>query len=221
MSPLRHSWVAVVASLALGSALGVTLSGCSSSGSSEPTASHTTRHRSDPPTTEPTETTSSPTVGTSPPAIPLTFSPKSGGKHLDECQRLEPGDDPAEFVYYPVVIKPGADVVLDQVTTVHTDGVVEAGSWVAPVAATPETGTFKGWPPKFVAQDPNLQWSKRVPAAGASLTAGASYNVFLRLQVDPTPGDSTVSGLEVTFHDASGSQVMQPWRAKTTFSMSC
>ena len=26
---------------------------------------------------------------------------------------------------------------------------------------------------------------------------------------------------EFTFHDASGSQVTQPWKATTTFSMSC
>ena len=93
-------------------------------------------------------------------------------------------------------------------TTAHTDGVSEAGSWVAPASATPETGTFKGWPPKFVAQDPNLQWSKRVPAAGATLTGGTTYNVFLRLQVDPTPGDSTVDGVVVGYHDASGSHTV-------------
>ncbi len=219
MSPLRHSWVAVVASLALGAAL----SGCSSSASSEPRASHGTGHHRDHESSEPTEATSSPTESssTSVGAGPLSFSPKSGGKHLDECQRLQPGDDPAEFVYYPVVVAPSTDVDLDNVATVHTDGVVEAGSWVAPVSPTPETGTFKGWPPKFVAHDPNLQWGKRVPATGARLSAGASYNVFLRLQVDPTPGDSAVSGVVFTFHDAAGSQTTQTWKAKTTFSMSC
>jgi hypothetical protein len=217
MSPIRHGWTVAVAALALGTLL----SGCSSADSKEPTASHSTRDHSQAPSTEPTEETSSPTASTSQPPPSLAFSPKSGGKHLDECQRLEPGDDPAEFVYYPVVISPSTDVDLDTLTTVHTDGVVEAGSWVAPVSATPETGTFKGWPPKFVAQDPNLQWSKRVPAAGAALTAGASYNVFLRLQVDPTPGDSEVSGVVVTFHDASGSQTTQTWKATTTFSMDC
>jgi hypothetical protein len=218
MSPLRHTWAAVATSLALA----LTLAGCSSSDSSEPSpAPSSSESSSPPPSSEPTGETSSPTTGTSPPPSSVRFSPKSGGKHLDECQRLEPGDDPAEFLYYPVTVTPSTDVDLDSLTTVRTDGVVEAGAWVAPVSATPETGTFKGWPPKFVAQDPNLQWSKRVSAAGAALTGGATYNVFLRLQVDPTPGDSEVTGVVVTFHNASGSQTTQTWKATTTFSMSC
>jgi hypothetical protein len=217
MSPIRHAWPVAAAALALGALL----SGCSSSDSSEPRATHGTGHHQKPESSEPTVETSSPTTGTSIPPSALTFSPKSGGKHLDDCQRLVPGDDPAEFVYYPVVVTPSTDVDLDALTTVHTDGIVEAAAWVAPVSATPETGTFKGWPPKFVAQDPNLQWSKRVTAAGATLDAGASYNVFLRLQVDPTPGDSEVSGVVLTFHNASGSQTTQTWKATTTFSMSC
>ena len=50
----------------------------------------------------------------------------------------------------------------------------------------------------IVAQDSNLQWSKRVPATGRDARpGGTSYNVFLRLQVDPTPGDSTVNGARV------------------------
>jgi hypothetical protein len=216
MSPNRHGWTVAAAALALGALL----AGCSSSTSQEPTSSHRTHDRG-PRTSEPTETTSSPTVHSTPPAANLAFSPRSGGKHLDECQKLQPGDDPAEFVYYPVIVRASQDVGLDTLTTVHTDGVVEAGSWVAPASATPETGTFKGWPPKFVAQDPNLQWSKRIPAAGASLTAGTAYNVFLRLQVDPTPGDSEVNGVMVTYHDASGAQVTATWKATTTFSMSC
>jgi hypothetical protein len=200
----------------------VLLSGCSGSDSQEPTGGHRTRHHQPSESSEPTEATSSPTAHSTPPAASLLrFSPKSGGKHLDDCQRLVPGDDPAEFLYYPVLITPADAVELDGLTTDHTDGVTEAGSWVAPASSTPETGTFKGWPPKFVAQDPNLLWSKRVPAAGASLAAGTTYNVFLRLQVDPTPGDSAVNGLEVSFHDASGTQGTATWKATTTFSMDC
>jgi hypothetical protein len=215
MSPIRNSWTAIAACLALGALLG----GCAGSDSQEPTASHHSRHHSRN-TDGPTEATSSPTDPSTPPATPLRFSPKSGGKHLDDCQRLVPGDDPAEFVYYPVLVTAASDADLDSLTTAHTDGVTEAGSWVAPASATPETGTFKGWPPKFVAQDPNLQWSKRVPAAGATLTGGTTYNVFLRLQVDPTPGDSTVDGVVVGYHDASGSHTAT-WKATTTFSMDC
>ena len=59
-----------------------------------------------------------------------------------------------------------------------------------------------------------------MPAAGATLTGGTTYNVFLRLQVDPTPGDSTVDGVVVGYHDASGSHTVT-WKATTTFSMDC
>jgi hypothetical protein len=151
----------------------------------------------------------------------LTFSPKSGGKHLDDCQKLVPGDDPAEFLYYPVLIKVPTSVTLDTVATDHTQGVVDAAAWVAPAGPTPETGTFKGWPPpKIVTGDTNLQWSERVPAKGATLDPGTTYNVFLRLQVDPTPGDSAVKGLVFGYHDASGAG-SGSWKARTTFSMSC
>jgi hypothetical protein len=226
MSPLRHRWTAVAAASL---ALGALLSSCSGSDSPEPTAAHRTKQAQPSESGEPTEPTSGPTTRSTPPPASLAFSPKSGGKHLDDCQRLVPGDDPAEFLYYPVVVTPSSDADLDTVTTVHTDGVVEAGSWVAPVTATPETGTFKGWPPKFVANDPNLQWSRRVAAAGSTLAAGTTYNVFLRLQVDPTPGDSEVNGLVFTFHPAShpashtasGSQTTATWKATTTFSMDC
>jgi hypothetical protein len=202
--------------------LGALVSGCSAADSPEPTASHRTGHSRGQASSEPTASaSSSSTPSTPPPTTALSFSPRSGGKHLDECQRLEPGDDPAEFVYYPVLVTPAATVDLDSVTTDHTDGVVEAGSWVAPAGTTPETGTFKGWPPRFLAQDPNLQWSKRVPAAGATLESGVTYNVFLRLQVDPTPGDSEVDGLVLGYHDDNGSQASATWKATTTFSMDC
>ena len=203
-------------------ALGALLSGCSSAESREPTASHRTGHHRGQRSSEPTEATSSPTVrSTNPVSSTLAFSPKSGGKHLDDCQRLVPGDDPAEFVYYPVLVTAGTQVDVDGVAVDHTEGVHEAGSWVAPAAATPETGTFKGWPPKFVAHDSNLRWGQRVPAAGATLEAGVPYNVFLRLQVDPTPGDSSVTALVITVHDASASPVPATWKATTTFSMDC
>ena len=204
------------------------LSGCFGSGGSEPTATGPRHHRtgqSSAPTESPS--TSSPTASTSPSAgvAVLSFSPKSGGKHLDDCQTLVPGDDPAEFLYYPVVIKAASSVTLKTVATEHTQGVVDAAAWIAPVGPTPETGTFKGWPPpRIVTGDSNLQWSKRVPANGASLQAGTSYNVFLRLQVDPTPGDSEVTALDFELQDVAGTSspdLTIPWRAKTTFSMSC
>lgn len=219
MSPIRHRWLAVVGSLALMTSL----SGCFGSDSQEPTAARGTGHpRQDSSEATETHAPSSPTTtSTPPPTSVLTFSPRSGGKHLDDCQTLVPGDDPAEFLYYPVLIKATDALDLDAVASTHTQGVVDAGAWVAPAGPTPETGTIKGWPPpKIVTADSNLQWGKRVPAAGASLDPGVSYNVFLRLQVDPTPGDSSVNGIGFTYHDASGSHT-DSWKATTTFSMSC
>jgi hypothetical protein len=224
MSHRRHTWAAVVGSLA---ALTL-LSGCFGSDSREPTAAQPNRHhsRSIQPTT-PTEPTTTSTSGTSSPPTTaagpislLRYNPKSGGKHLDDCQRLQPGDDPAEFVYYPVEVRASGAVSIDSIATEHTQGVVDAASWVAPAVSATATGTFKGWPPKYVAQDSNLQWSKRVPAAGTTLEPAGWYNVFLRLQVDPTPGDSAVKGLVFTYHDGDGSHT-DTWVASTTFSMSC
>jgi hypothetical protein len=228
MSHRRHTWAAVVGSVA---ALTL-LSGCFGSDSQEPTAAHRTRHhpRSTEPTTPTTPTaptTSAPTSPTSPSVSPavLSFNPKPGGKHQKDCERLQPGDDPAEFLFYPVVITPAQSVTLDDVGTQHSVGIVDAGAWVAPAGSTPETGTFKGWPPaKIVTRDPNLQWSERVPAKGAQLQAGVAYNVFLRLQVDPTPGDSRVKAIDFSFPgDSNSTAVPAPmfWRADTTFSMSC
>lgn len=209
------------------------LSGCFGSGDSEPSASDSTGdHRSEssaPPDSPPTSspTTSTPTTAPTTPSAPvslLRFSPKSGGKHLDDCQRLVPGDDPAEFLYYPVLVKASSPVTLDAIGDLHTtQGVVLAGSWIAPSAPTGETGTVKGWPPgKIVTGDPNLQWSKRVTASGATLDPSSGwYNVFLRLQVDPTPGDSETTGLVFSYHDADGATHTDTWRATTTFSMSC
>jgi hypothetical protein len=218
MSHTRHSLSALATSLAAC----LLLAGCSSNADSSSSAAPpapTSSAAATEPTTEPSPSRTAPA---SPPAAAgLSFSPKSGGKHLDDCQRLEPGDDPAEFLYYPVLVKSPTAITLDSVQTDHTQGVVDAAAWVAPAGTTPETGTFKGWPPpKIVTGDPNLQWSKRVPAGGAALDPGVTYNVFLRLQVDPTPGDSEVKGIRVAYQDAGTSRTVT-WVAHTTFSMSC
>jgi hypothetical protein len=221
----RHRWTAVIGSVA-SCAL---LAGCFGSGDSQPTAAHHTRHHSR--ATQPTQPTQATapttTIGTSPTtSAPVTsllrFSPPSNGKHSHACLALHAGDDPAEFLYYPVLVKATSAVDLDSVTTVHTDGVVVAGSWVAPAPQTPSTGTLPGWPPaKIFTQSSSVQWSQRVAAAGAALDpAQGWYNVFLRIQVDPTPGDSTMSGVQLTYHDASGSHT-DTWVDHVTFSMSC
>jgi hypothetical protein len=203
------------------------LSGCfGSGGDQKPSAAHHTRHHSRATeSSEPTDTTDPSTTTSSPPATPtslLGFSPKSNGKHSHECLALHPGDDPAEFTYYPVLVKASAQVDLDDVTTVHSDGVTVAGAWVAPAATTPSTGTLAGWPPpKIFTSSSNVQWSQRRTAAGATLDPSVGwYNVFLRIQVDPTPGDSTMTGVQLTYHDADGSHT-DTWVDHVTFSMSC
>jgi hypothetical protein len=217
----RHSLSALSMSVAVCALL---LSGCSANDSSSSVAAgNPTPSESTSAPTEPTsEPTSSAPTSTPPATVAFTFSPRSGGKHLEDCQRLVPGDDPAEFLYYPVLVKTPTAVTLDSVETEHTQGVTDAAAWLAPAGSTPETGTFKGWPPpKIVTADPNLQWSKRVPAAGATIDpATGFYNVFIRLQVDPTPGDSAVTGITFAYHDPAGSHTVT-WVARTTFSMSC
>jgi len=114
-------------------------------------------------------------------------------------------------------------VHVDSITTDHTQGVTDAGAWVAPTGPTPEAGSTaqKGWPPgSIVTDDPNLNWDKRIVAAGTTLPAGPSYYVFLRLEVDPTPGDSTVSGIVFRYHDDQGVHT-DTWLTHVTFSMSC
>jgi hypothetical protein len=224
VSLMSHTWHSRTTLAAALLAAGALLSGCSGSGDSSSAAPPPTQDQSSSPVSSPTTASSSPTTqSTPPPSAVLHFSPKSGGKHLEDCQRLEPGDDPAEFLYYPVVITAPVAVTLSTVATAHTQGVVDAGAWVAPTGPTPETGTFKGWPPpSIVTGDPNLQWKNRVHAVGATLDAGVSYNVFLRLQVDPTPGDSVVKGIQLSYtDDPAGDGHSSLWLARTTFSMSC
>ena len=217
MSHSRHGLAPLVVSVAAC----LLLAGCSSNDTSSSAAPPSPTSPTSP-TSEPTEPSPSRTAPASPPsAVALSFSPRSGGKHLDDCQRLVPGDDPAEFLYYPVLVKSPTAITLDTVQTDHSQGVVDAAAWLAPAGTTPETGTFKGWPPpKIVTGDQNLNWKTRTPADGATLEAGVTYNVFLRLQVDPTPGDSEVRGIEFAYRDAGTSRTVT-WVAHTTFSMTC
>jgi hypothetical protein len=219
MSPRRHAWPAVVGSVAVCALL----SGCFGSGGASPGAGHRTRHHrvqsSAPPDSTPTSSPTTPTTTTAPASV-LRFSPRSGQKHLEDCEALHPGDDPAEFLFYPVYVKASAPVHIDTIATRNTQGVVDAGAWVATTGPTPQTGTIPWAQRSIVTGDPNVHWSQRIAATGATLAAGPTYNVFIKLQVDPTPGDSSVSGIVFTYHDADGAHV-DTWVARTTFSMSC
>jgi hypothetical protein len=212
------------------------LSGCfGSGGGQQPSASqHTRHHHPSAGTSASTSTAATPSGSSSTPtasassSVPTTttsalrYSPKSDGKHNKECLALHPGDDPAEFLYYPVLVKATSSVRLDSISTQHSSGVVVAGSWIAPAPQAASTGILPGWPPpKIFTSSSSVQWSKRVTAAGATLDPmGGWYNVFLRIQVDPTPGDSTMSGVVVTYHDGSGTHT-DTWVDHVTFSMSC
>lgn len=228
MSPSRHRrtgrWT--TGGLALVSCL--LLSGCFGSGGGDQ-ATPPQRHHHHAPSTSatpssssstPTATTSA-TSSTAAPGSELRFSPRSDGRHNHECLQLHPGDDPAEFLYYPVLVKATSPVDVDSVSTQHSDGVVVAGSWVAPAPQTPSTGTLPGWPPPKIFTSSGVEWRQRVTAAGATLDPSAGwYNVFLRIQVDPAAGDSTMTGVVVSYHDASGSH-SDTWVDHVTFSMSC
>ena len=218
MSPRRHSWPALVVTVVAGALL----SGCFGSGGSQPTASHRPRHHRTQSSSAPVSpSTSAPTTSsTQAPASVLTFSPRSGQKHLTDCERLFPGDDPAEFLYYPVYVKASVPVHIDTIATRNSQGVVDAASWIATTGATPGTGTVPWAQRSIVTGNPSFHWDQRISSSGATLAAGATYNVFLKLQVDPTPGDSEVTGIVFTYHDADGSDV-ETWVAHTTFSMSC
>jgi hypothetical protein len=230
MSPIRRRLtVGAVAFAACALLSG--LSACSGSDDDKPTTAPSTgQHETAPSSSAATggPSSSGPTEAPSPPASPpasraaLRFSPKSGGKHLDDCQRLEPGDDPAEFLYYPVQVTASQQMVIESIATDHTQGVVDAASWLAPSLSTTATGTVKGWPPgRIVTGDANLRWRQRAPAVGAELDPTSGwYNVFLRVQVDPTPGDSAVNGIVFTYQAADGRHT-DTWVAHTTFSMDC
>lgn len=225
MWPTRNRrWVVACALVGTGALL----SGCFGSGggggSSEPPPRH---HHSPSSPGTPSSPSSSPTTATSPtsPATTssaLRFSPKSDGRHNHECLTLHPGDDPAEFLYYPVLVKATGAVTVDSLSTDHSDGVTVAGAWLAPAPQAPSTGTLPGWPPpRIFTTSSSVQWSQRVTAAGATLDPTAGwYNVFLRIQVDPTPGDSTMDGVVLTYHDSAGTHT-DTWVDHVTFSMSC
>jgi hypothetical protein len=212
---------------------GALLSGCLGSGSSTPTATHTHHHRSPstPPTGStspsstppPSEHTTAPTTG--PTAGPsgtsaVSFSPRSDGRHSHTCYTIT-GSDPVDFVYYPVMVKAASPVQLTSAAVTYADGVQVAGAWVAPSAPTQGTGTVEGWPaPSILTQSTSVQWSKRVPAAGASLTPGTWYNVFLHLRVYPDALPLATDGVDLTFTAAGGDHSIV-WVDHVAFQRKC
>jgi hypothetical protein len=209
------------------------LAGCFGSGSptAAPTHSHTshgstpttdpTTQGTTPPTSAPTTVpTTSPTTGPTSTSLPLAFSPKSDGRHSHTCYTIT-GSDPVDFVYYPVMVKAASPVHLITAAVTYADGVQVAGAWVAPSAPTHGTGTVEGWPaPSILTRSASVQWSKRVPAAGASLTPGTWYNVFLHLRVYPDALPLTTDGVDLTF-TAGGNQSSIVWVDHVAFQTTC
>ncbi len=128
-----------------------------------------------------------------------------------------------DYVYYPVLIKTSAPVTLDEASVTYADGVQVKGAWVAPSPPYAGYGLIKGWPaPKILTQSPNVQWSKRVPAAGAALDPVVrSYNVFLHLTVYPDALPLTTDGVALTFHEGGGAGQSVTWVDHLTFRASC
>jgi hypothetical protein len=216
---------------AVSAAVGILLSGCFGSGSPTPTATHTGSHKSHgsvpstgstsqpttPSTSEPT--TTPPTTGPSGTSGPLSFSPRSDGRHSHTCYTIT-GNDPVDFVYYPVMVKAASSVRLTTAAVTYADGVQVAGAWVAPGAPTHGTGTVQGWPaPSILTQSTSVQWSKRVPAAGASLAPGTWYNVFLHLRVYPDALPLATDGVDLTFTAAGDHSVR--WVDHVAFQRKC
>lgn len=227
---MRHR----LGSLAAALTATVLLGGClgSGSGSSSPQAGHTGHTRPTTPSTPPTSEPTSPPTSTPPTSTPtssaptapaqpaLRFSPKSDGRHSHSCYN-DAGGTTTEYVDYPVIVTPTTSVDLDSVSIVHTDGVTVSESWVAPAPANAGTGLVSGWPPpSILTQSNTVQWSQRVTAAGATLDAGTSYNVFLHLVVDSSRLPAKTAGIVFAFHDQAGND-STTWVAHVAFKASC
>ena len=219
---MRHAW----RTTAVGVGVCALLSGCFGSSSPEPTAAHSHRHRS-PGTSQSTEATSPPTTDptTEPTTTPTTsgaalaFFPKSDGRHSHVCYTIS-GSTPVDYVYYPVLFRATSATVLTSAAVTYADGVQVAGAWIAPSTPTRGSGMVQGWPPSDLAADPSVQWSQRVPAAGATLTPGTWYNVFLHLRVYPDALPLATSGVVLDFTDTDGSR-QGTWVDHLSFKTKC
>jgi hypothetical protein len=148
------------------------------------------------------------------------FDPESDGPHSHTCLNVT-GAKPVDLVDYPVKVRASSPVTLDSVAVTYADGVQVVGSWVSPGTETGAVGILPGWPADaIVTQDSTLNWSKRVPAAGATLDPSTWYNVFLHLRVYPDALPLHTSGVVFTFHDASGSHTVT-WVDHLVFKQKC
>jgi hypothetical protein len=132
------------------------------------------------------------------------------------------GSDPANFVYYPVMVRATSSVTLSTVATTYADGVQNAGSWVAPSPADGGTGMVDGWPaPSILTQSNTVEWSHRVPAAGAALDPATGwYTVFLHLTVYPDALPLRTDGIVFTYRSGETSQT-DTWVDHLVFKTAC
>jgi len=99
------------------------------------------------------------------------------------------------------MVKTSAPVTLDSAAVTYADGVQVA--------------------PAILTQGSRVQWSKRVPAVGATLDpASGWYNVFLHLRVYPDALPLHTDGVVLTYHDTGGPQTVT-WVDHLSFRTSC
>jgi hypothetical protein len=200
------------------------LSGCFGSSSPEPTATHSHHHTpSGTPTS--TETTTAPTVAPSTSGAPVSralhFDQPSNGEHSRECFNVS-ADGPTDYVYFPVLVRSSTVVDLDTAGTTHSAGVRDVASWVAPAPDPADHGVIPGWPADpAVTRSKALNWSHRVPAAGAALQPETQwYSVFVHVAVDTAMLPARIDGLVLSYHDAAGAGSVK-WVDHITFQAEC
>jgi hypothetical protein len=202
----------------------VLLSGCFGSSSPEPTASHTHHHKSHgstPSTTITSEPTVSPSTSGAPVPRALLFDQPSNSEHSHECFNVSV-DGPTDYVYFPVLVRSSTVVDVDTVGTVHSAAVRDVASWVAPAPDPADHGVIPGWPADpAVSRSKALNWSQRVPAAGAALQPQTHwYSVFVHVAVDTAGLPARIDGLVLTYHDAAGAGSVK-WVDHITFAAKC
>jgi hypothetical protein len=200
------------------------LSGCFGSSSPEPTAAHAHHHKSHG-STPSTSTTTAPTISPSTSGAPvprvLRFDQPSNSEHSRECFNVS-ADGPTDYVYFPVLVRSSTVVDLDTAGTAHSAGVRDVASWIATAPDPADHGVIPGWPADpAVSKSKALNWSQRVPAAGAALQPDTAwYSVFVHVVVDTTQLPAHIGGLVLSYHDATGAGAVK-WVDHITFAAAC
>lgn len=92
-------------------------------------------------------------------------------------------------------LEPTEDLTLDAVDAVGADGFELVDAWVSASAQDPG-GFFDTMPPSGEGDQPGYAWDERVPAAGAELTAGQGYHLFVHLRHG---GSGEIGGIRLAY----------------------